>query len=57
MRVLSRRASCAYWQDAAATAAVLDGEGWFHTGDNVRCDEEGFFYIVGRSKDMFISGG
>jgi len=34
-----------------------DSEGWFHTGDLARCDEEGFFSIAGRSKDMFISGG
>ena len=46
-----------YWQDAEATAAALDGDGWFHTGDVVRCDEDGFYYVVGRSKDMFISGG
>jgi fatty-acyl-CoA synthase len=46
-----------YWQDPAATAAVLDANGWFHTGDIARRDPEGFFYIVGRSKDMFISGG
>ncbi|MGA7684918.1 MAG: AMP-binding protein [Terriglobales bacterium] len=46
-----------YWRDPAATAAVLDENGWFHTGDIARRDPEGFFYIVGRSKDMFISGG
>ena len=46
-----------YWNNPAATAQVLDAEGWFHTGDLARCDEEGFFYIAGRSKDMIISGG
>ena len=46
-----------YWNNPAATTEVLDPEGWFHTGDLARCDEEGFFYIAGRSKDMIISGG
>ena len=46
-----------YWNNPSGTAQVLDPEGWFHTGDLARCDEEGFFYIVGRSKDMIISGG
>ena len=31
--------------------------GWFYTGDLVRKDEEGFFYVVGRRKEMYISGG
>ncbi len=46
-----------YWNNAQATAAALDRDGWFHTGDLARCDEDGDFYIVGRLKDMIISGG
>jgi fatty-acyl-CoA synthase len=46
-----------YWNNPAATAQVLDRDGWFHTGDLARCDADGFFYIAGRSKDMIISGG
>jgi fatty-acyl-CoA synthase len=46
-----------YWNNPGATTQVLDPEGWFHTGDLARCDEDGFFYIAGRSKDMIISGG
>jgi fatty-acyl-CoA synthase len=45
-----------YWADPAATAAALH-DGWFHTGDLVRRDDEGYYYIVGRKKDMIISGG
>ncbi len=45
-----------YWRRPEATAeAIVDG--WLHTGDLAVQDEEGFFTIKGRSKDMFISGG
>jgi fatty-acyl-CoA synthase len=46
-----------YWRNPDATAAALDAEGWFHTGDLARRDAEGFHYIAGRKKDMIISGG
>jgi len=46
-----------YWNNPQASADVLDSEGWFHTGDLVRHDEEWYFYVVDRKKDMFISGG
>jgi fatty-acyl-CoA synthase len=49
--------SLGYWHNPDATRAVYDAEGWFHTGDLARRDAEGFFYISGRAKDMFISGG
>lgn len=45
-----------YWQRPAATAEAMRG-GWWHTGDLVRRDAEGYYYIAGRKKDMFISGG
>ncbi len=46
-----------YWRDSQATAASRDAAGWFATGDIARCDADGFFWIVDRRKDMFISGG
>jgi acyl-CoA synthetase (AMP-forming)/AMP-acid ligase II len=46
-----------YWKDAAATQAAIDREGWLHTGDIARQDQEGYIYIVGRQTDMIISGG
>ncbi len=49
--------SSGYWQNPQASAAVIDDEGWFHTGDLVYHDDEWYFYVVDRKKDMFISGG
>ncbi|MGW4634603.1 fatty-acid--CoA ligase FadD5 [Nocardia sp. NPDC004415] len=45
-----------YWNNPRATADAFAG-GWFHSGDLVRRDEEGFVYVVDRKKDMIISGG
>ena len=46
-----------YWNNEAATRESYLDDGWFRTGDLARRDEEGFFYIAGRRKEMFISGG
>ncbi len=46
-----------YFQNPEATREAVDAEGWFHTGDLARIDEDGFYFIVDRKKDMFISGG
>lgn len=45
-----------YWNDPDASAEAWRG-GWFHSGDLVCADEEGFLYVVDRKKDMIISGG
>jgi fatty-acyl-CoA synthase len=45
-----------YWRNEEATRAALAG-GWLHTGDVVERDEEGYFFVKGRLKEMFISGG
>jgi fatty-acyl-CoA synthase len=45
-----------YWNKPEATAAAFT-DGWLHTGDACRIDDEGFVYIVDRWKDMYISGG
>ncbi len=46
-----------YWNLPEATAAAFDGDGWFHSGDLARRDEDGYITIMGRKKDMIISGG
>lgn len=46
-----------YFNNPEASAAAVDERGFFHTGDIARYDKEGYFYIVDRKKDMFISGG
>ncbi len=46
-----------YWNRPKLNEKLLDNEGYFATGDMVRYDDEGYFYVVDRTKDMFISGG
>ena len=46
-----------YYHDEKATAEVMDDEGWLYTGDMAKQDEEGFYYLVDRKKDVIISGG
>jgi long-chain acyl-CoA synthetase len=45
-----------YWNRPDATAEAMRG-GWFHTGDLAKVDEDGYFFIVDRKKDMIIRGG
>ncbi len=45
-----------YWENPDATAQALEG-GWFHTGDGGICDDEGYYSILDRKKDVIISGG
>lgn len=46
-----------YWQNPAETSQVIDPDGWLSTGDIAREDEDGFFYIVDRKKEIIITGG
>jgi long-chain acyl-CoA synthetase len=45
-----------YWNKPEATAAAIK-DGWFHSGDVARKDDEGFYFIVDRKKDLIIRGG
>lgn len=45
-----------YWKDPVKTRETIRN-GWLHTGDLARMDEDGYFYLVDRAKDMYISGG
>jgi long-chain acyl-CoA synthetase len=46
-----------YWNNPEATATAIDAEGWFRTGDLGRVDDDGYFFIVDRKKEMIIRGG
>ncbi|MFQ5651701.1 MAG: long-chain fatty acid--CoA ligase [bacterium] len=50
-------ATTGYFSNPAATEAAFDSENYFHTGDLAYVDDEGYFFIVDRLKEMYISGG
>ncbi len=54
------RGSCVmkdYFEDPTETAAAIDGDGWFYTGDQGRLDARGYLTLVDRKKEMYITGG
>jgi len=57
MEIRGAHVSSGYWNNDAATREAYGEDGWFRTGDLARRDRDGFFYIAGRRKEMFISGG
>jgi len=46
-----------YWNKPEATEEAIDADGWFKSGDLAKVDEDGYYFIVDRSKDMIIRGG
>lgn len=46
-----------YWNKPDETAKTIDADGWLHTGDIAKMDEDGYFYIVDRKKDLIIASG
>jgi fatty-acyl-CoA synthase len=56
LAIQGRHAFSYYWNNDSATENTLK-DGWLYTGDLARQDQEGYFYIVGRKKEMIITGG
>jgi long-chain acyl-CoA synthetase len=46
-----------YWSRPEATEEAIDADGWFHSGDMAKVDEDGYFFIVDRTKELIIRAG
>jgi amino acid adenylation domain-containing protein len=57
MLIRGEALTSAYYKEPEATAAAFDAEGWLHTGDLAYRDSDGYFFVVGRSKELIIKGG
>jgi len=57
LQLKSPNVAAGYWRRPEDSAKAFTDDGWFCTGDVALCDEEGYFWIVDRLKDMYISGG
>lgn len=57
IQLRGRNVCAGYWRKPKETAESFDADGWFSTGDIGRADEEDFYWIVDRKKDLIISGG
>ncbi len=57
LRVKGPQVMKGYWGRPDETAKTVSHDGWLHTGDIAKMDEEGYFYIVDRKKDLIIAGG
>jgi amino acid adenylation domain-containing protein len=57
MLIRGEALTSAYYKEPEATATAFDAEGWLHTGDLAYRDADGYFFVVGRSKELIIKGG
>ncbi|MGI8801284.1 MAG: long-chain-fatty-acid--CoA ligase [Solirubrobacteraceae bacterium] len=57
VRIRGHNVMKGYWRKPEATAAAIDADGWFRTGDMAVVDDDGYYFIVDRKKDMIIRGG
>jgi len=57
LEVSGPNVAAGYWRDPDKTRSEFTADGWFRTGDLGRIDRDGYVYIVGRAKDLVISGG